>query len=139
MREQTAESADMWSIIRDQLESCGVDLEALGCFGQDGTSMKMKVVCIADDLRSSLDALGKSARDQVLMVRVDKDTVEELDAWVETGAMKSRSAAAAFFIREGLQVRSSEFGELKSAVDAVAEAKARLRNAARDVFGGTQS
>lgn len=139
MSEKGAGSADIWSVIRDQLETCGVDLEALSCLAKDGTSIKMKVVCIADDLRSSLDALGQSARDQVLMVRVDKDTVDELDAWVETGAMKSRSEAAAFFIREGLQVRSSEFGELKNAVDAVAEAKERLRNAARDVFGGAQS
>jgi hypothetical protein len=72
-------------------------------------------------------------------VRVDKETLRELDAWVETDAVKSRSEAAALFIREGLNVRSSELGELKDALDTVAKAKARLRDAARSVFGEPES
>jgi len=47
------------------------------------------------------------------MVRVDEDTSNALDAWVEAGAVKSRSAAAALFIREGLKVRDSELQDLK--------------------------
>jgi metal-responsive CopG/Arc/MetJ family transcriptional regulator len=69
------------------------------------------------------------------MVRVNRETLEELDAWVETDAVKSRSEAAALFIREGLKVRSSELGELKEALADVAEAKDRLRDAASKVFG----
>ena len=52
-----------------------------------------------------------------------------------TDAVRSRSEAAALFIREGLNIRSSEFGEMKDALDEVARAKERLREAARGVFG----
>jgi hypothetical protein len=126
-------SGDLWTVIREQLDACGVDLDSLGCCGPDAAAMK--VVCVPEDLRSCLDDLGQSARDQVLMVRVDRETLEELDAWVQTDAVRSRSEAAALFIREGLQVRSSELGELKQALDDVAEAKDRLRDAASKVLG----
>jgi Arc/MetJ-type ribon-helix-helix transcriptional regulator len=68
------------------------------------------------------------------MVRVDAETARTLDAWVETGAVKSRSEAAALFIREGLNVRASELDRLKDALSGVEEAKDRLRREARDVF-----
>jgi len=135
--ERGTTSKELWSAIREQLEDCGVDLEALGCCGPNGSPGK--VVCVSADLRSCLDELGQSARDQVLMVRVDKQTLREIDAWLETDVVKSRSEAAALFIREGLKVRSSELDELKEALDSVAKAKARLRDAARSVFGEPQS
>jgi hypothetical protein len=124
---------DLWTVIREQLDACGVDLDSLSLCGPDAAAMK--VVCVPEDLRSCLDELGQSARDQVLMVRVDRETLEELDAWVETDAVRSRSEAAALFIREGLEVRSSELGELKEALDDVAKAKDRLRDAASKVLG----
>ena len=86
-------------------------------------------------LGSSLEELGKEVRDQVVMVRVDEDTRRKLDAWVASGAVKSRSEAAALFIREGLKVRATELERLGDAIQAVEEAKERLRNKARDVFG----
>ena len=58
-----------------------------------------------------------------------------LDAWVETGAVKSRSEAAALFIREGLGVRESELADLKEALEGVNEAKERLRSRASRVLG----
>ncbi len=69
------------------------------------------------------------------MVRVDAVTLADLDAWVETGAVKSRSEAAALFIREGLKVRGAELRELKEAIDGVDEARSRLRKKAREVLG----
>jgi hypothetical protein len=128
---------DLSSAIREQLDACGVDLDSLGCLSPDGSAVK--VVCVPADLCSCLDELGRSPRDQVLMVRVDKETLAELDDWVQTEAVKSRSEAAALFIREGLKVRSSELDELKEALDGVAQARARLRDAARSVFGEAES
>lgn len=129
-------SKQLWSAIREQLEAYGVDLESLGCCGPNGSPGK--VVCVSADLRSCLDELSQSARDQVLMVRVDKETLRQLDAWLETDVVKSRSEAAALFIHEGLKVRSSELDELKEALDGVAKARDRLRDAARSVFGGPE-
>ncbi len=65
------------------------------------------------------------------MVRVDQETAAKLDTWVETGAVKSRSEAAALFIREGLNVRASELERLNDALRSYADAKERLQREAR--------
>ena len=69
------------------------------------------------------------------MVRVDEATLEALDAWVATGAVKSRSEAAALFIREGLELRADELEQLRDALREVQEAQDRLKAKAREIFG----
>lgn len=137
---------DIAEALRKQLESCGIEVGKLSlgsgeCFdlgsligGLEGCGV-VKIMCLTGNLRDSVDALGDSARDHVVMVRVDEDTVHDLDAWVEAGAVKSRSAAAALFIREGLKVRDPELQELKDALEDVDRAKQRLREKAETVLG----
>ena len=128
-------------MVKKQLGDRGIDFDLCGC-GCDGgpqgaspaTKPTVKVVCVAPDLAESVREMGREARDQVVMVRVDAQTAAILDAWVETGAVKSRSEAAALFIREGLKVRASELDRLKDALSGVQDAKDRLRREARDVF-----
>jgi Arc/MetJ-type ribon-helix-helix transcriptional regulator len=79
--------------------------------------------------------MGRMPRDQVVMVRIDEDTKTALDDWVETGAVKSRSEAAALFMREGIKVRSGELEQLREALDDVGKAKQRLLEKAREVIG----
>ena len=125
--------------IQDELEAAGigVDLGADACtWSWPKNSKRVKVVCVAPGLKDSVDEMGKSPRDQVVMVRVDSETSEALDAWVETGAVKSRSEAAALFIREGLKVRSDELERLRDALEDVESARERLREQAEHVFGG---
>jgi Arc/MetJ-type ribon-helix-helix transcriptional regulator len=69
------------------------------------------------------------------MVRVDEATSQALDAWVATGAVKSRSEAAALFIREGLKVRADELARLRDSLRELDEAKERLHRRAMEVFG----
>jgi Arc/MetJ-type ribon-helix-helix transcriptional regulator len=128
-----ASANDMWELIQTELRDKGIDVEALSCCGPDSSCLK--VVCLPVGLGSSLEELGKEVRDQVVMVRVDEDTRRKLDAWVASGAVKSRSEAAALFIQEGLKVRATELERLGDAIQAVEEAKERLRKKARDVFG----
>jgi len=120
--------------ILEQLRSQGVDLAELSCCGEQA-STPVRVVCVAANVGDALGEMGKSPRDQVVMVRVDGDTATKLDAWVETGAVKSRSEAAALFIREGLQVRAKELSELQDAIDEVDAARERLKKRVRDVLG----
>jgi Arc/MetJ-type ribon-helix-helix transcriptional regulator len=128
-------------MVKKQLGERGIDFDLCGC-GCDGgpedasgaSKPAVKVVCVAPDLGQSVREMGEESRDQVVMVRVDAQTARTLDAWVETGAVKSRSEAAALFIREGLKVRVSELDRLKDALSGVEEAKDRLRREARDVF-----
>jgi Arc/MetJ-type ribon-helix-helix transcriptional regulator len=128
-----ASTSDTWQWIQSELRGKGIDIEALSCCAPDTSCLK--VVCLPTGLGQSLEELGQEVRDQVVMVRVDEETRRKLDAWVASGAVKSRSEAAALFIREGLKVRASELDHLGEAIRNVEEAKERLRRKARDVFG----
>lgn len=126
-------SEGILSSIFDQLRAQGLDFESLSCCDDEASAPR--VVCVAANVRESLDEMGKSKRDQVVMVRVDEETAKRLDAWVETGAMKSRSEAAALFIKEGLKVRATELSELEDSIQDVEAAKDRLRKRVREVLG----
>lgn len=124
--------------VQSELEQAGiaVDLASGLDLSSDGTDdPHVKVVCVAPGLKDSVDDLGKSPRDQVVMVRIDSETSKDLDGWVETGAVKSRSAAAALFMKEGLRVRADELAKLKDAIDEVEAARSRLREQADEIFG----
>ena len=124
--------------LRKELAGLGIDFDTIcRCAGDKSGSGKAKVkfVCVAPNLQESMAEMGESARDQVVMVRVDEETAKTLAAWVETGAVKSRSEAAALFIREGLKVRASELDTLNEALSDVRAARDRLRRQAREAFG----
>ncbi len=129
-------SDDILSIINEQLKKQGIDLKKLSEDCLSGIPVKM--VCVASDLEDSLREMGEGTRDQVVMVRIDDETTESLDDWVETGAVKSRSEGAALFIREGLKVRAEELARLKDALADVKAAKEKLREQAKDVLGGQE-
>lgn len=124
--------SDIWKRIREELEQKGIDLDAGCCEAAAGSPLK--IVCMAGGLADSLREMEKTPRDQVVMVRLDEETVKKLDAWLETGAFKSRSEAAALFIREGLKVHARELDELAEALKGVENARDRLREKAREVF-----
>jgi hypothetical protein len=124
--------------VREELEGAGIEVDlgtdSFSCCGPRRGG-RVKVVCVAPGLKDSVEEMGKTPRDQVVMVRVDAETSAALDAWVETGAVKSRSEAAALFIREGLKVRSDELEHLREALGEVESARERLRRRAREVLG----
>jgi len=124
----------IWDRVREELSCKGIDLDVACC--DAGSDARLKVVCMAGGLGESLKEMGKTPRDQVVMVRIDEETTKKLDAWLETGAFKSRSEAAALFIREGLKVHARELQELADALGGVEEARERLRRKAKDVFSG---
>lgn len=130
----TDEFNDVLSKLGEQFKKQGIDLKKLSenCL----SGIPFKVVCVASDLEDSLREMGEGTRDQVVMVRIDDETTENLDDWVETGAVKSRSEGAALFIREGLKVRAEELARLKDALADVKAAKEKLREQAKDVLGG---
>jgi len=137
-REDPFDLSGILGSIQKELEQAGIEVDlGGGCatWSWPKESKRVKVVCVTPGLKDSVDEMGKSPRDQVVMVRVDTETSEALDAWVQTGAVKSRSEAAALFIREGLRVRADELERLKGALEDVEAARERLRRQARHVFG----
>ncbi len=117
--------------LEDEVGDLGEEIKTV--FSKIGASFK--VVCVSPDLKDSVDEMAKSQRDNVVMVRVDEETRNKLDAWVEAGAVKSRSEAAALFIREGLKVRAAELEKLEESLRDLQNAKQRVREKAREVFG----
>jgi len=134
MAEDGAEKRSPQASILELLREQGLNLEG-ACCEAGGEASHVKVVCVAADLREAVAQLGQTARDHVVMVRIDEDTSRKLDAWVETGAVRSRSEAAALFIREGLKVREQELTELEQALKGVRQAKERLREKASAILG----
>ena len=124
---------DVWTQISQALEDHGIEFR-IG-MGGDGDLADCSVMCLAGDMRTTVAEMGRTPRDQVVMVRIDEDTMNHLDDWVESGAFKSRSQAAALFMREGIKVRSGELEQLREALDDLGRAKQRLEEKAREVIG----
>ena len=135
---QSKEWASIWGRVRSELSQAGIDLETIG-LGLEELGGKVgravKVVFVAPDLQESVEEMNREQRDQVIMVRVDEVTLRQLDAWVKTEAVKSRSEAAAVFIREGLKMRASELDKLEEALADVDRARERLHEKVKEVFG----
>jgi hypothetical protein len=124
---------DLYTEISEALEGHGIEFR-VGLAGDDDLA-NCTVMCLTGDMKTTVAEMGRAARDQVVMVRIDEETRVKLDLWIETGAVKSRSEAAALFISEGIKVRSGELEQLREAIEDVNDAKQRLEERARQVIG----
>lgn len=113
-------------VVRKALTAYGVDPSTLKC--ADGTPARVAVV--AASMKDAAEALDAVTRDQVLMVRVDVPTLKTLDSWVLTGVAKSRSEAAALFLKEGLAVRAEDLRGMSRALEEFQAAKQKLEHQA---------
>ncbi len=131
---------DLWEMVKSKLKDQGIGIENLLETLANVDETDIKVICAAEgDLGASIEELTGMNRSEVVMVRVDEETDRKLSMWVETDAVKSKSEAAALFIKEGLKVRSRELDELTDAIDDVKKAKERLQSRAKKIFGEEKS
>lgn len=74
-------------------------------------------------------ALGSALQDRanVVMVRVNNDSLDYLDMLVEADITKSRSESAAFLINEGIKANELLFNKIREITDQIAYLKAQLR------------
>ena len=74
-------------------------------------------------------ALGSALQDRanVVMVRVNDDSLAYLDMLVEADITKSRSESAAFLINEGIKSNETLFNRIREITDQIAALKAQLR------------
>ncbi len=68
-----------------------------------------------------------SARNSVVMVRLNKESLAWLDDLVEAGVVNSRSESAAYLIGEGINARRDLFDSISNKVDQIRKAKEELR------------
>ncbi len=69
-----------------------------------------------------------SSRDNVVMVRLNSESVAKLDELVESGIVNSRSEAAAFLISEGAAARAQLFERIAEKTETIRRAKEELRS-----------
>ena len=81
---------------------------------------------IGEGLRETLEG-ALSGRENVVMVRLNRDSLERLDELVEAGVVGSRSEAAAFLVGEGITRRKGMFDRMSAKVDEIRKAKEDLR------------
>ena len=81
---------------------------------------------LRDSIRDTLHGV-RSPRDNVVMVRTNKESLDRLDELVEGGIANSRSEAAAFLIAEGIKARQGLFDRISEKIDEIRKAKEELR------------
>ena len=70
---------------------------------------------------------GLGDRGNVVMTRLDDADLKQIDALVEVEAFKSRSEAAAFFIRQGILARKDLFEKVMPTVEKIRELKEQAK------------
>jgi Arc/MetJ-type ribon-helix-helix transcriptional regulator len=70
---------------------------------------------------------GLGDRGNVVMTRLDDVDLKQIDALVEVEAFKSRSEAAAFFIRQGIQARKDLFEKVMPTVEKIRDLKEQAK------------
>lgn len=70
-------------------------------------------------------------RGNVVMVRVNDETLRKLDMLVEADVTRSRSESAAFLINEGVRVNGALYKKISEITDQISVLRAQLREAVR--------
>jgi hypothetical protein len=70
---------------------------------------------------------GLGDRGNVVMTRLDDLDLKQIDALVEVEGFKSRSEAAAFFIRQGIQAQKDLFERVMPTVEKIRELKEQAK------------
>ncbi len=75
-------------------------------------------------------ALGSALQDRanVVMVRVNDDSLSYLDMLVEADITKSRSESAAFLINEGIKTNETLFNRIREITDQISALKSQLQD-----------
>jgi Arc/MetJ-type ribon-helix-helix transcriptional regulator len=74
-----------------------------------------------------------SARDHVVMVRVNDDSLKKLDGLVQSGIFKSRSEAAAFLISEGVKAQEPLFARIEEKIREIERLRSELKDTINDI------
>src|ERR1041385_3353829 len=105
-------------------------------FDELASSVKEVAQKTGEALNKATESIGKaiesalSARDHVVMVRVNDDSLKSLDALVQSGIFKSRSEAASFLISEGIKAQEPLFGRIAERIKEIE----RLRSDWKDII-----
>lgn len=92
-----------------------------------GESGFQKAVKQVEDIGQTLGEVLQG-RGNVVMVRVNDDTLRALDQLVDAEIAKSRSESAAYLISEGIKANKVLFNKIGTIADQISRLKAQLRD-----------
>ena len=90
---------------------------------------------LGENLKETLEG-ALSARENVLMVRLNKESLARVDELVEADVVGSRSESAAFLIGEGIKARAELFERMSEKIEQIRKAKDELRELLNEPPGG---
>jgi len=102
-------------------------------FDDIASSVKEVAQKTGDVLNKATESISKaiesalSARDHVVMVRVNDEALRSLDALVQSGIFKSRSEAAAFLIGEGVKGQAALFDRISDRISEIERLRSELK------------
>ncbi len=89
-----------------------------------------EAAAVAENLKETIKSktIGdRGARNNVVMVRVDQDSLDKIDELVEAELVGSRSEAAAFLIGEGIKLQEPLFLSISAKVDEIRRVREELK------------
>ena len=86
---------------------------------------------IASSLRTAVSR-ALADRTNVVMIRVNDETLRYLDMLVEADICKSRSESAAFLIAEGVKANAALYERISEVTEQIAELRRQLREIVSD-------
>lgn len=103
-------------------------------FDNIASSVKEVAQKTGEVINKATESIGKAiesalaARDHVVMVRVNDDALQKLDALVQSGIFKSRSESAAFLISEGIKAQSALFDRIAEKIKEIERLRSELKS-----------
>ncbi len=121
--EEVSTSERVASVASDTMDAAGKTLNEAGKTLNDAFKQVEKQVS------SFSKTLGSALQDRanVVMVRVNNDSLHYLDVLVEADVTKSRSESAAFLINEGIKANETLFHKIRDTAEQITALKAQLR------------
>ena len=102
-------------------------------FDDIASSVKEVAQKTGEVINKATESIGKaiesalSARDHVVMVRVNDESLKKLDALVQSGIFKSRSESAAFLISEGVKAQEALFNRISERITEIERLRSELK------------
>jgi len=93
----------------------------------EGSKEKAKGRDVLGMIKGALDT-ALAGRGNVIMVRVNNETLKAIDMLVEAGVCKSRSEGAAFLINQGIEASSDLYDRISGITEQITELRAKLRD-----------
>jgi hypothetical protein len=102
-------------------------------FNNIASSVKEVAQKTGEAINRASESIGKaidsalSARDHVVMVRVNDESLRRIEGLVQCGIFKSRSESAAFLISEGIKGQSDLFSRIDEKLGEIERLRSELR------------